>query len=131
MELLSKIVQAVMEATLPILVSALVAWLISKTCEIGKKLRDSNPELGEILTNIARAAVNAAEQSIIGTGKGKEKKEYAKNVIKKYLAAKGLTVDLDIIDAMIESQVREMNFFAPYLNADGEKSNDDIQAAIH
>ena len=114
MDLLSKVLQAVLEAAMPILVSALAAWLISKTREVLRKMKDANPELGEILTNISKAAVNAAEQSIVGTGMGAKKKAYAFNVIEKYLAAKGLSVDLDIIDAMIESQVREMNLYSAF-----------------
>lgn len=109
MELISKLLQALLEAILPILASSLAAWLISKTVEIFRRLKDKNPELGEILTNISKAAVNAAEQSIVGSGLGEKKKAYAINVMEKYLAEKGLSVDLDIIDAMIESQVREMN----------------------
>ena len=114
MDLLSKVLQAVLEAAMPILVSALAAWLISKTREVLRKMKDAYPELGEILTNISKAAVNAAEQSIVGTGMGAKKKAYAFNVIEKYLAAKGLSVDLDIIDAMIESQVREMNLYSAF-----------------
>ena len=56
---------------------------------------------------ISKKAVEAAEQ-IFGGGKGKEKKEYAKKVIIKYLAAKGIILDLDIIEAYIEAAVKEM-----------------------
>lgn len=131
MAFVSKLLQAVLEATLPILATALAAWLVTKTREVLRKLRDKNPELGEILTNISKAAVNAAEQSIVGTGLGKQKKEYAINVVTKYLKEKGLDIDLDIIDAMIESQVRQMNsfeIFVPDFQEIGD--GDNVSAAV-
>lgn len=107
MEIVNKILQAVLEIALPILVASGAGWMIGKCIEIFKKVRDKNPELYEILVVISRKAVEAAEQ-IFGGGKGKEKKEYAKAVITKYLAAKGIHLDLDIIEAYIESAVKEL-----------------------
>jgi LL-H family phage holin len=107
MEIVSKILQAVLEIALPILVASGAGWMIGKCIEIFKKVRDKNPELYEIMVVISRKAVEAAEQ-IFGGGKGEEKKEYAKAVIKKYLAAKGIHLDLDIIEAYIESAVKEL-----------------------
>ena len=109
-EVLSNVLQAVLEAALPILVSAAAAWVIGKVVELVRKLKDTNPELYEILKVIAERAVSAAEQ-IWGDQHGEEKKAYALNVVEKYLAAKGITLDLDIIDAYIESAVGDMNLF--------------------
>ena len=108
MVIISKILQAVLEIALPILVASAAGWTIGKCIEIFKKVKDKNPELYEILVVVSRKAVEAAEQ-IFGGGKGKEKLEYAKKVITKYLAAKGIVLDLDIIIAYIESAVKEMN----------------------
>ena len=107
-EVLSNVLQAVLEAALPILVSAAAAWVIGKVVELVRKLKDTNPELYEILKVIAERAVSAAEQ-IWGDQHGEEKKAYALNVVEKYLAAKGITLDLDIIDGYIEAAVGDMN----------------------
>lgn len=50
-------------------------------------------------------AVNAAEQLFIGSGRGEEKK----NFVLSFLEAKGFTIDLESIDALIESAVLDLN----------------------
>lgn len=107
MEFFNKMLQAVLEVMLPILVTSAAGWMIGKCIEIFKKVRDKNPELYEIMVVISKKAVEAAEQ-IFGGGRGAEKKEYAKMVIQKYLSAKGIVLDLDIIEAYIEAAVKEM-----------------------
>lgn len=109
-ELVNKLLQVVLETALPILVASGAGWMIGKCIEIFKKVRDKNPELYEILVVISKKAVEAAEQ-IFGGKRGKEKKEYAKNIIKQYLEAKGITLNMDIIEAYIESAVKEMNMY--------------------
>jgi hypothetical protein len=106
MNLFSEVMQAVLEVTLPILVGALAAWVVAKCKVVFKELKDENPELYEILTAVSSTAVQAAEQ-VYGGEKGQEKKAYALNVAEKYLSAKGINLDLDIIDAYIESAVKE------------------------
>ena len=114
MELLSKILQAVLEAALPILAAAVAGWAVGKAIEIFKKIRDKNPELYEILKVVCREAVTAAEQ-VYGGEHGREKLQYAINVVEKYLAAKGIKLDLDIIVAYIEAAVKDMNDYGtPY-----------------
>lgn len=114
MELFSKILQAILEAALPILAAALASWAIGKAMEIFKKLKDKNPELYEILKVVCREAVTAAEQ-VYGGEHGSEKLQYAINVVEKYLAAKGIKLDIDIILAYIESAVKDMNDYGnPY-----------------
>lgn len=54
--------------------------------------------------NIARVAVQAAEQIFIGEGRGAEKKEYVLN----YLSEK-LKVDKETLENLIESGVFEIN----------------------
>jgi len=107
MELFNKMLQAVLEVALPMLVASAAGLMIGKCIEIFKKVRDKNPELYEILVVISKKAVEAAEQ-IFGGGRGQEKKEYAKMVIKKYLSAKGIILDLDVIEAYIEAAVKEL-----------------------
>ena len=108
MELLNKILQAVLEAALPILAAALAAWVIGKAREVFRKLKDKNPELYEILRAVCERAVVAAEQ-IYGSDKGKEKKEYAISVAEEYLKAKGIKLDLHVIEAYIEAAVMDLN----------------------
>ena len=50
-------------------------------------------------------AVRAAEQIYKGTGRGAEKKEY----VIAFLQSKGLAIDMDSIDNMIEAAVLELN----------------------
>ena len=50
-------------------------------------------------------AVNAAEQLFTGSGRGEEKK----NFVLSFLEAKGFTIDLESIDALIESAVLDLN----------------------
>lgn len=107
MEIFNKILQIVLETALPILVASGAGWMIGKCIEIFKKVRDKNPELYEILTVISKKAVEAAEQ-IFGGEKGKEKKKYALDIVEKYLAAKGISLDLDIISAYVEAAVKDL-----------------------
>lgn len=50
-------------------------------------------------------AVNAAEQLFTGSGRGEEKKSF----VLSFLEAKGFTIDLESIDALIESAVLDLN----------------------
>lgn len=50
-------------------------------------------------------AVNAAEQLFTGSGRGEEKK----NFVLSFLESKGFTIDLESIDALIESAVLDLN----------------------
>ena len=114
MELFSKVLQAVLETALPILASALAAWSVGKAIKIFKKVKDKNPELYEILKAVCERAVHAAEQ-VYTSCEGKLKKEYALHVAEAYLKAKGIALDLGIIDAYVEAAVKDMNDYGnPY-----------------
>ena len=52
-----------------------------------------------------RIAVNAAEQIYNESGMGEVKKEYVLEFLKK----KGITMDIDSVDALIESEVYKLN----------------------
>jgi Bacteriophage holin of superfamily 6 (Holin_LLH) len=104
MKVLSDFVQAMLLAIAPVLgvfvVKAVIAW--------GKKLaaeaKEANPDLFEQMQWVARTAVKAAEQSGAVT-LGQEKKAYAINIIEKWLESKGVTIDVDAIDAVVEAAV--------------------------
>ena len=49
-------------------------------------------------------AVEAAEQLYQGSGRGREKKEYVLD----WLAARGITLDADKLDAMVEAAVYQL-----------------------
>ena len=107
MELFNKILQIILQTALPLLIASGAGWMIGKCVEMFKHVKEKNPDLYETLVVVSRKAVEAAEQ-IFGGEKGKEKKAYAKSVIQKFLASKGVNLDLDIIEMYIESAVREL-----------------------
>ena len=77
-------------------------------------MKDKNPELYEILKAVCERAVQAAEQ-VYTSGEGQKKKEYALHVAEAYLKAKGIALDLGIIDAYVEAAVKDMNDYGnPY-----------------
>ena len=127
MELLSKVLQAVLEASLPILAAALAAWAMEKVIEMSRKLKDKNPELYEICKVVAREGVTAAEQ-VYGSGEGEKKLHYAINFVEKYLAAKGIKLDIDIILGYIESAVKDMNDYGtPYESYVDDDDDEDFE----
>lgn len=107
MDLFSQILQIILQTALPLLVASGAGWMIGKCIEVFKKVKDKNPDLYETLVVISRKAVEAAEQ-IFGGEKGKIKKEYAVSVIEKFLDAKGIHLDVDVIVMYIESAVKEL-----------------------
>ncbi len=124
MELLSKVLQAVLEASLPILAAALATWVMEKAIEMFRKLKDKNPELYEICKVVCREAVTAAEQ-VYGSGEGEQKLHYAINFVEKYLAAKGIKLDIDIILGYIEAAVKDMNDYGNPYECDIDMIDDD------
>lgn len=61
----------------------------------------TNAEQQAVILSLVRVAVAAAEQIFNGPGRGSEKKSYVTN----WLAARGITLNTDELDAMIESEV--------------------------
>lgn len=102
------VLSAILQVFLPILVVALASWASSKAIAAYKKMKETNPEMYNVIKAITVNAVQAAEQ-IFGGERGAEKKEYAKSIVEKFLASYGLYIDLDIIDMYIESAVCELN----------------------
>ena len=68
------------------------------------KTKVSKDKLNEVMVWV-KAAVHAAEQIYKGTSRGKEKKEYVLN----FLNEKGIELDTDSIETLIESTVLELN----------------------
>lgn len=68
------------------------------------KAKVSKDRLNEIMVWI-KTAVHAAEQIYKGTSRGREKKEY----VLKFLKDKGIKLDEESIEMLIESTVLELN----------------------
>lgn len=124
MELFNKILQIILETALPILVSAAAVWMIAKIKEVLERIKEHKPDAYYTLIEICQVGVRAAEQIYKGKARGPEKKQYVINLTEKWLASKGINLDLDMIEAAIESEVRTLNLDNPNkLMADSEAKN--------
>lgn len=98
--------QNILMAFAPVLASLLAAVLVAQAKMLWARAKQYNPDVTDALEWAARMAVKAAEQAgaadLIA-----DKKAYALDVAEKWLAAKGLTIDLDLLDAAIEAAVFE------------------------
>ena len=97
-----ELVTAILKVVLPVCVALILKW----GAELWLKVKESKPDLAEILRYAAQTAVFAAEQ-VIGRGHGSEKKAYAIEYMKNYLAERGLNVNVDVIIGNIEAMVWE------------------------
>lgn len=89
----------VVVAVLTLVISLVSAFLVPL---IKSKVSAEQLETIKLWVNVA---VEAAEQMYIGSGRGKEKKEY----VVSFLNSKGFTLNTDEIDALIEGAVLELN----------------------
>lgn len=88
-------VTQILMATITLIISLITAFLIPYLkAKIGEKKLDD-------LLKWVSIAVTAAEQIYVGSGRGEEKKAY----VLEFLNSKGLTVDMDALDKLIESAV--------------------------
>ncbi len=101
LDYISELVQALLLATLPVLAAQLSAFLFqaykAKRAELDERQR-------WMLDQVVGIAVLAAEQ-IYENGDGAEKKAYALNVAEEWIAKRGLTLDLELLNAQIEAAV--------------------------
>ena len=89
------IVQSVVALVAVLISSLLIPWIKSKTTQAQQ----------DDLKQWVKIGVAAAEQVFVGQGRGAEKKEW----VLAFLAKHKLTVDMEAIDALIESAVWELN----------------------
>ena len=106
-----ELITAGLKVLLPVCVALILKW----ATETWLKVKESRPDLAEILKFAAQTAVFAAEQ-VIGSGHGAEKRAYAIEFMQNYLAERGIKVDIDVIVGTIESAVWS------YLNCGREAS---------
>lgn len=105
-DIMSAVLQSLLQYFLPLLVVAILGFIIAKIKLLWAQAKDWNPSITSLLEQAVKFAVTAAEQA--GAAKLiEDKKSYAFEVAEKWLALRGLTVDIDLIDAAIEAAVYE------------------------
>lgn len=92
---ITPIVGAVVAVVCAVVTCVLIPYIKSKT----------TAEQQKEINAWVKIAVAAAEQIFAGSGRGEEKKEY----VVQWLMDRGITVDAEKIDAMIEAAVYELN----------------------
>ncbi len=92
---LTPVIEAVIALCVALVTTFLIPYIKSK---ITKEQQDK-------IEYWVKIAVNAAEQTFKGTGRGEEKK---KDVLQ-FLKGKGYIVDLDSVDRLVESAVLKLN----------------------
>lgn len=104
-EFISEFLQSFLEIVLPVLATALAGLAVALITKVVGELKAKlNDEQEWIINQAIKSSVMAAEQANIA-GAVKEKKEYALNIAKQWLLSKGITMDLNILDARIEAAV--------------------------
>jgi uncharacterized membrane protein YraQ (UPF0718 family) len=88
---LTAILEVIITLVVATITGVLVPYIKSKT----------TAEQQTVLTALVKAAVTAAEQIYTGSGRGQEKKAY----VLAWLADRGITVDADKLDVLVESEV--------------------------
>ena len=105
----NKILETIILILIPILIPVLVAYLAALTRKTWAQAKQAQPDLTYYLEQAASFAIAAAEQLKLA-GIITDKKLYALQVAEDYLSAKGVTIDLHLIDAAIEAAVwQELN----------------------
>ena len=105
----NKILETIIMVLVPILIPVLVAYLAALTRKTWAQAKQAQPDLTYYLEQAASFAIAAAEQLKLA-GIITDKKLYALQVAEDYLTAKGVTIDLHLIDAAIEAAVwHELN----------------------
>ena len=101
---LSAVLQKLLEYFLPILAVALVGFLAAKIKYYLAESKAWNPKITSLLEEAAVFAVMAAEQA--GAAELIEsKKEYAFDIAERWLEQHGIMLDIELIDAAIEAAV--------------------------
>ena len=112
-EILSAVVQALLEFLLPIAAVAIISAIVSWAKLLWTKAKSWNPDATYLLEEAAKVAVTAAEQAgaayLIN-----DKKAYAMDIAERWLAEHGIHLDIELIDAAVEAAVyRQFNSEKP------------------
>jgi hypothetical protein len=104
LDFFSKFLQQVALDMSPVIAVALVGVLLALFKKLWAQAKAALPQAADSLEWAAGIAVKAAEQAG-GITLAEDKKAYAIDFVKKWLASKGLNIDLDLIDSAIEAAV--------------------------
>jgi hypothetical protein len=102
----TNILTAVLLAIIGAVVPAFIKRLQAETAYQLARAKSYHPEITEWLTECADFAVKAAEQTGLA-GMIEDKKQYALSIAEAWLEAKGIPIDLHLLDAAIEKAVLE------------------------
>lgn len=104
--ILSRVLEAILVAVLPVLFASLAGFLVAKAKLLWAQAKEWNPTVTDLAERAARFAVIAAEQA--GAAKLiEDKKAYALGIAELWLKERDITIDLKLLDAAIEKAVLE------------------------
>jgi len=107
LDFVSQFLEMLLAAALPILAGYAVVWVKSQVETAKAKLIErQSTDLVWAIESAAQMAVKAAEQAKLA-GFIEEKKEYALEVATLWLKARGMTINLQLLEAAIEAAVLE------------------------
>lgn len=101
MELISKLLEQLLMATVPVVAVFVVQLLLAKVGDAKASMASENRWLIQFGVNMA---VKAAEQ-VWGSGNGAQKKDHAIAAAESFLKSQGITLDVNALDAAIEAEV--------------------------
>ena len=106
-EVLQPVLIVVIQTLLPIIMGFVVLFLNGKLREV--RLRIDAQKLAVAEEVITRFVLAAEQSGLIGyiSGLGKDKKQWVIEMAKYELSTRGITLDLDTMDAMVEGIVFE------------------------
>jgi len=104
-DFLSSFLQLLTASLVPVLVTALVAWIARKLQEI----KNARPDITRALAVMMPIFVQAAEQAALGK-LIENKKDYAIGLAQTWLTEKGWKLDLALIDGIVEQAVLNADF---------------------
>lgn len=104
--LIQLLLEVVITVLLPFALRALIQWINSQIREINAR---KDQVVLRTVVDLVRQLVNAAEMNGLSgaiQNIGKEKKRYVFDLAEAELKRRGITLDLDVLDALIEAQVK-------------------------
>jgi hypothetical protein len=105
----SLFVQGLLTLIVPTIAAAGLRWLWLQGSKAWEQFRQSQPDVCLQIEWAANMAIKAAEQAG-AANLIDDKKAYALDIAERWLAAKGLKVDLDLVAGAIEAEVyKEFN----------------------
>ena len=98
------LLQSILMLSIPAIAGALVTVAVAYIKKVAAQIEADKPDVFAIVQVFAEAAVEAAEQMGLA-GIVEDKKEYAIAAVEKWLAEKGIAIDVDLIEQAVEAEV--------------------------